>query len=177
MSIRIGIERAGHLCAGDVCMFGLGSVCNVLQRLLFLSIVVATKQESPIPAGRHHPEHWPGSDGFPCTGCDPYLSSTCYQYPYKRCPSICRASVFPTWLGTQACLGASIPATTMPIPDPTPFHGWLRENRHSLQPPVNNFCLHTGNDFILMIVGGPNARNDFHVNETEVRTFQGSFPI
>ena len=54
------------------------------------------------------------------------------------------------------------------IPDPTPFHHWLQTNKSLLQPPVNNFCLHTGNDFILMVVGGPNARNDFHVNETEV---------
>lgn len=58
------------------------------------------------------------------------------------------------------------------IPDPTPFHHWLKQNSNLLQPPVNNFCLHAGNDFILMVVGGPNARNDFHVNETEVRVFQ-----
>ena len=54
------------------------------------------------------------------------------------------------------------------IPGPTAFHEWLKTNGKLLQPPVNNFCLHTGNDFILMVVGGPNARNDFHVNETEV---------
>lgn len=57
---------------------------------------------------------------------------------------------------------------TETIPDPTSFSGWLNDNGQLLQPPVNNFCLLKGNDFILMVVGGPNQRNDFHVNETEV---------
>jgi len=42
---------------------------------------------------------------------------------------------------------------------------WLEENSHLLQPPINNYCVYN-KDVTVMIVGGPNARTDYHVNET-----------
>ncbi|KAF7192534.1 3-hydroxyanthranilate 3,4-dioxygenase [Pseudocercospora fuligena] len=42
---------------------------------------------------------------------------------------------------------------------------WLSENSHLLQPPVNNFCVYN-DPMTVMVVGGPNARTDYHVNDT-----------
>ncbi len=50
---------------------------------------------------------------------------------------------------------------------------WVDENKHLLRPPVNNYTFYSGNsDFIVMVVGGPNQRKDYHYNEGEELFYQ-----
>ncbi len=49
---------------------------------------------------------------------------------------------------------------------------WIKENRHLLQPPVGNKCIWPQQDFIVMAVGGPNERTDFHVNRGDEFFYQ-----
>ncbi len=56
---------------------------------------------------------------------------------------------------------------------PFNFHRWIEENKDKLKPPVANKNLYPeSDDYIVMVVGGPNARKDYHYNETEELFYQ-----
>src|SRR5690606_2171995 len=61
----------------------------------------------------------------------------------------------------------------MPIRRPFNITKWIDEHRHELKPPVGNRNLYQdAGDYIVMVVAGPNARKDFHYNETEELFYQ-----
>jgi len=53
-----------------------------------------------------------------------------------------------------------------------PLHAWIGSNRGLLRPPTGGKTVLSGEDFMITIVGGPNARTDYHVNPFEEFYFQ-----
>jgi 3-hydroxyanthranilate 3,4-dioxygenase len=54
---------------------------------------------------------------------------------------------------------------------PFNLHRWIEENRPLLKPPVGNRMM-WNSGFMVMIVGGPNQRADYHVNPGEELFYQ-----
>jgi 3-hydroxyanthranilate 3,4-dioxygenase len=60
----------------------------------------------------------------------------------------------------------------MQISPPFNLRLWIDQNRHLLKPPVGNKLLFHDSAFIVMAVGGPNSRKDFHHDPGEELFFQ-----
>jgi 3-hydroxyanthranilate 3,4-dioxygenase len=61
----------------------------------------------------------------------------------------------------------------------TPFNlaQWIERHRRQLTPPVCNQQVFEEDDFIVMIVGGPNSRKDYHVEEGPELFYQIEGPM
>lgn len=55
---------------------------------------------------------------------------------------------------------------------PISLKKWIDEHRASLKPPVGNKMVWEDREFIVMVVGGPNRRTDYHINEGEEFFYQ-----
>lgn len=61
----------------------------------------------------------------------------------------------------------------MKVKRPFNLRHWIDAHRDELKPPVGNRNLYKdAGDYIVMIVAGPNARKDYHYNETEELFYQ-----
>ena len=49
---------------------------------------------------------------------------------------------------------------------------WINKNRQLLKPPVGNKVVYENTEFIIMVVGGPNIRKDYHIDEGEEFFYQ-----
>ena len=48
---------------------------------------------------------------------------------------------------------------------------WIKTYKNSLLPPVCNKVIWADETFIVMLVGGPNVRKDFHINKIRYNTY------
>lgn len=60
----------------------------------------------------------------------------------------------------------------MSVLKPFNFRQWIEEHREFLKPPVCNRQVFRNSEFIIMVVGGPNSRSDFHDDPGEEFFYQ-----
>jgi 3-hydroxyanthranilate 3,4-dioxygenase len=61
---------------------------------------------------------------------------------------------------------------SMSAPTPYNLKAWVAEHRELLKPPVGNKMVWRDSEFLVMIVGGPNRRKDFHIEDGEEFFYQ-----
>jgi len=60
----------------------------------------------------------------------------------------------------------------MPVMPPIDLKRWVDEHRELLKPPVGNKMVWQDSEFLVMVVGGPNRRKDYHVEDGEEFFYQ-----
>ena len=58
------------------------------------------------------------------------------------------------------------------IPLPINLLDWVEKNREFLEPPVGNKMVWNDGEFLVMVVGGPNQRKDYHVEDGDEFFYQ-----
>ncbi len=66
-------------------------------------------------------------------------------------------------------MSATVTDTVLP---PINIKQWVEDHIDEFKPPVSNKYLYLGKDFFVMVIGGPNARNDFHKTDSEEYFYQ-----
>jgi len=66
-------------------------------------------------------------------------------------------------------MATTSPPKTLP---PINIRKWVEEHRDEMRPPVGSKYLYDGKDFFVMVIAGPNARNDFHMTNSEEYFYQ-----
>src|SRR3954451_11087403 len=67
----------------------------------------------------------------------------------------------------MSATATSTPHATSSVLPPINLMKWVEQNKHLMKPPVSNKYLYDGEDFFVMLINGPNARNDFHQTNSE----------
>lgn len=60
----------------------------------------------------------------------------------------------------------------MKLTHPLNFKKWIEDNRDQFRPPVGLKKIWEDSDFMVFVVGGPNARKDFHIDPSEEFFYQ-----
>ena len=47
------------------------------------------------------------------------------------------------------------------------LQGWIDEHHDMLKPPIGAQSIWQDSEFLIMVIGGPNARRDFHIDPAD----------